>query len=163
MKCQDVFVNRVIEMEARNIAQRYVCCLGDSATTTHGKFQQAFGDHAISRAQAFCWHKIFSEGRTLVEDEQRSRLPSAKQTRDNMAWVRELVRSDRRLTVKMIADEVNLNRDTVCLILTEELGMRNICATMVPRNLTGQQQEVWLSTVFDIQMYYGDARASSFT
>jgi len=30
----------------------------------------------------------------------------------------------------MIADEVNMNWDTVCLILTEELGMRSICAKM---------------------------------
>jgi len=25
----------------------------------------------MSRAQAFRWHKMFSEGRTIVEDEQR--------------------------------------------------------------------------------------------
>jgi len=69
----------------------------------------------MSRGQAFCWHKIFSEGITLVEDEQSSRLPSAKQTGDNITRVRELVRSNRRLTVKMIADEVNMNWHTVCL------------------------------------------------
>jgi hypothetical protein len=46
--------------------------LGDSATTTHEKFQQAFGDDAMSRAQAFRWHKMFSEGKTIVEDEERS-------------------------------------------------------------------------------------------
>jgi hypothetical protein len=63
----------------------------------------------------------------------------------------------------MIADEVNMNRDTVRLILTEELGMRNICATMVPGNFTGQQQEVWLSAVFDIKMHYSNATASLFT
>ena len=34
----------------------------------------------------------------------------------------------------MIAGEVNMNRETVCLILTEELGMRKICAKMVPSN-----------------------------
>jgi len=38
----------------------------------------------------------------------------------------------------MIADEMNMNQNTVHLILTEELGMRNICAKMVPMNLTGQ-------------------------
>jgi hypothetical protein len=58
------FVKLVMEMEARNIAQRYVinffCVkLGDNATTTHGKLQQAIGDVAMSRAQAFRWHKIF--------------------------------------------------------------------------------------------------------
>jgi len=40
----------------------------------------------------------------------------------------------------MIVDEVNMNRETVHLILSEELGMRKICAKMVPRNLTEQQQ-----------------------
>jgi hypothetical protein len=63
----------------------------------------------------------------------------------------------------MIADEMIMNRETVHLILMEELGMRSICAKMMPRNLTGQQWEVWLSTVFDIQMNYSDAVSSLFT
>jgi len=51
-----------MKMEARNIAQRYAifsfCVkLGDNATTTHGKIQQAFGDDAMSKAQAFRWQK----------------------------------------------------------------------------------------------------------
>ena len=106
---------------------------------------------------------MFSEGRTLVDDEQRSGRPSATRTGDNTAWVRELVRSDRRLTVKMLADEINMNRETVRLILTEELGIRKICAKMVPRNLTEQQRDARLSAVFDIQMHCGDAAASLFT
>ena len=126
-------------MEARNIAQRYAIlfCVkrGDSATTTHKKLQQAFGDDTMSRAQAFRWHKMFSEGRTIVEDEERSGRSSTTRTSDNTARLRELVRSDRRLTVNMIADEVNANQEAVRRILTEELGMRKICAIMVPRNL----------------------------
>jgi hypothetical protein len=84
----------------------FLCAeLGDYATTTHGKLQQAFGNDAMSRAQAFRWHNMFSEGRTLVEDEQRSARPSATRKVENTARVRELVRSDRRLTVRMIADK----------------------------------------------------------
>ena len=52
----------------------------------------------------FRWHKMFSEGRTLVEDEQHNGRPSATGTGDNTARVRELVRADRRLTVRMITD-----------------------------------------------------------
>ena len=84
--------------------------LGDSATRTHGKLQQAFGDDAISRAQDFHWHKMFFEGRTIVEDEQRSGRPLTIRASDN---TRELVRSDRRLALEMIADEVNVNREAV--------------------------------------------------
>jgi len=109
--------------------------LGDNATTTHGKLQQAFGDDAMSRAQAFRWHKMFSEARTLVEYEQRSGWPATTQRGDNAARVRDFVHSDQRLAVKLIAVEVNMNRDTVRLILTEELGKSKICAEMVPRNL----------------------------
>jgi hypothetical protein len=157
-----------MKMEARNIAQRKVChilCakLADNVTTTHGKLQQAFRDDAISRAQTFRWHKIFSESRTVVEDEQRSRRPSATGTGDNTARVRELVGSDGRLTVGMIAVEVKMNRETFRLILTEELGMRKICAKMVPWNLTQQQREARLRAVFGIQTHYGDAAASLLT
>jgi len=137
--------NLVVEMEARNIAQRYAIFffvkLGDNATTTHGKLQQAFGDDAMSRAQAFLWHKMFCEGRTPVEDEQRSGRPSTTRESDNTARVRELVRSHRRLTVNMTADEVNLNRKGDRRILTEELGMRKLCAKMVLLNLTEQQRD----------------------
>jgi hypothetical protein len=59
----------------------------------------------------------------------------------------------------MTADEVNMNRETVRLIPTEELGMRKICAQIVPRNLTEQQRDVRLSAVFNIQIHYGDAAA----
>ena len=77
------------------LCQLFCVQLGDSATMTHGKLQQPFGDDAMSRAQAFHWHKMLSEGRTLVEDEQRSGQPSTTQTGNNTAWVRELVQSDR--------------------------------------------------------------------
>ena len=50
----------------------------------------------------------------------------------------------------MIADEVNMTRETVRLILTEELGMRKICAKMVPRNLTEQQRDARLSVGADL-------------
>ena len=104
-------------MEARNIAQRYAILfcvkLGDSATTTYEKLQQAFGDDAMSRAQAFPQYKMFSEGKTIVKDEEGSGRPSTTQTSDDTARVRELVRSDRRLTVNMIADEVNVNREAL--------------------------------------------------
>jgi len=63
----------------------------------------------------------------------------------------------------MVADEVNMNRETVRLILTEEMGMRKICAKMLPRNLTEHQRDARLSAVFDTEMHCGDAAASLLT
>ena len=50
----------------------------------------------------------------------------------------------------MIADKVNMNLETVHLILTEELRMRKICAKMLPRNLTEKQEEAQLSICADL-------------
>jgi len=54
-------------------------------------------------------NKPFS-GRTPAEDEQRTGRQSATRTGDNTERVRELVRTDGRLTVRMIVGEVNVNR-----------------------------------------------------
>jgi len=50
------------------------------------------------------------------------------------------VRSDRRLTLRMIGSELNLNRFTVHQILTQDLDMRKVCAKMVPKNPTTEQK-----------------------
>ena len=49
------------------------------------------------------------------------------------------MRSDRRLTVRMIASKLNLNHTTVHQILMEELAMKKMYAKFVPKNLTIEQ------------------------
>jgi len=59
-----------------------------------------------------------------------------------------LLRSDRPLTVRMIASELNLNHTTVHQILTEELTMKQLCEKFVPKNLTIEQKENRRTCVF---------------
>ena len=82
----------------------------------------------------------FLKGREQVEDELRAGRHSTSKTEDNVERVRSLVRSDRRLTLRMISSELNLNRFTVHQILTQDLEMRKLCAKMVPRKLTTEQK-----------------------
>ncbi|GFU20951.1 protein GVQW3 [Trichonephila clavipes] len=110
--------------------------LEHNATETFTKLQQAYGDSVLSRAQVFRWFKTFSEGRESIEIEPRSERPSVSKTTENIVRVRYLVRSDRRLTVRMIGEELNLNHTTIHQILTNELKMRKICAKMVPKSLS---------------------------
>lgn len=51
--------------------------------------------------------------------------------------VRELVQLDRKLTVAMIGE---VNRGSIRLNLTEDLGMRRICAQMILLNLTDKKR-----------------------
>ena len=87
------------------------------------------------------WYKAFSEGRESIKDEPRSRRPSTLKTDKNVEKVRVLVGSDRRLTVWMIARELNLNHTTVHQILTQELAMRKLCVKIVTQNLTIEQKD----------------------
>jgi len=60
------------------------------------------------------------------------------------------VRSDRRLTLRMISSELKLNRFTVHQILTQDLDMRKVCAKMVPKNLTINQTANRREVCFDL-------------
>lgn len=94
----------------------------------------------MSRARVFEWHKRFASGRTDVEDDPKSGRPTTSRNEENIQKVKKLVRSDRRLTVRMLAEELGLRRESVRIILTEDLGMKKICAKMVPKLLSDDQK-----------------------
>ena len=87
-------------------------------------------------AQFYKWVKRFSEGRKSVTDEERPGRPATSRTEENIAKIRQIVRENRRLTVRSIAEQVNIDRETVRKILNEDLGMRKVCAKMVLKELT---------------------------
>jgi len=66
-----------------------------------------------------------------------------QRTEANVDRVRTLVRSDRRLGVRVTAEELNMNRETLRQIVKEDLGMRKISTKMVPRILTHDQKQRW--------------------
>jgi hypothetical protein len=67
-----------------------------------------------------------------------------------MDKVRTLVPSYRRLGVRIIAEKLNLNRETVRQIITKDLGMRTISAKMMPRILTDDQKQSRLHISSDL-------------
>jgi len=112
--------------------------LGESATVTYEKLQRAYGEHYLPRAQVFRWHKSFLQGQEQVES--RAGRPSTSKTDNNVERVRSLVRSYRRLTLRVISSELNLNQFTIHQILTQDLDMRKVCTKMVPKNLTTERK-----------------------
>ena len=64
--------------------------------------------------------------------------------------VRQLVRGDRRLTIRVNANKVGLDKETVSTILVDALGMRKVCAKMVPGLLTEEQKTQRLNACRDI-------------
>jgi histone-lysine N-methyltransferase SETMAR len=82
----------------------------------------------------------FLGGREDVEDDERPGRPVTMKTDENVDKVRTLVRNDRRLSFRMLAEELNVDKETVRQILTENLKMIKVCAKMVPKNLSKDQK-----------------------
>jgi len=53
----------------------------------------------------------------------------------------QIVHEKRWLTVRCIAEQVNIDTETVRKIWTEDLDMRKVCAKMVAKDLTKEQKQ----------------------
>ena len=72
----------------QHCAIKFCVKLGDSAAVTYERLQRAYGEHSLSGAQVFRWHKFFLEGREQVEDEPRAGRPSTSKTDDTVNRMR---------------------------------------------------------------------------
>ncbi|XP_011797389.1 PREDICTED: putative uncharacterized protein FLJ37770 isoform X1 [Colobus angolensis palliatus] len=115
----------------QRISIKFCVKLNKSASETHHLLKEAYGEEVMSRARVFDWHKRFKEGREDVRDDARSGRPVTHRTDDNIQKVKDLVCSNRQLTVRMMAEELNLDKETVRLILKENLNMRKVSAKVI--------------------------------
>jgi len=102
---------------------------------------QVYGDNAKKKTTVYKWVKRFSKGRESVTDEERSGRPATSRTEENVTKIYQILHENRRLTVRSITEQVNIERETVRKILTEDLDMRKVCAKLVPKELTEEQKQ----------------------
>ena len=102
---------------------------------------EVYGDNSMKKTAVYKWVTCFSEGRESVTDEERSGRPATSRTEENIVKIRQIVRENRRLTVRSIAEQVIIDRETLRKILTEDLDMMKVCAKMVPKELTEEQKQ----------------------
>jgi len=124
----------------QRICVKFCVKIGKSVTETSEMLKIAFREEAMGRTQTYGWWKCFREGRTSVDDDPRSGRPSMSKT-DNVAKVREVIHSNRRLTVREVAEEVSISKTVCHEILIENLGIHCIAAKFVPRLLTDHQKQ----------------------
>ena len=118
---------------------KFLVNLGKGPTNCLKLLHEVYGKAAKSRARLFEWHKRFTSGREDVEDDPKSGRPSTTKTADNISKVNEFVQSDRRLAVRMMAEELDINRESVRTILLE-LHMRKV-PKIVPKLLSDNQKQ----------------------
>ncbi|XP_060520797.1 histone-lysine N-methyltransferase SETMAR-like [Cylas formicarius] len=86
----------------------------------------------------------------VYEWAKREGAPSTSRTAQNVGRLRVRVLGDRRVSLRMLEDELGINKETIRQMLHEDLGMRKLCAKMVPKVLTVEQKELRLSICEDM-------------
>jgi hypothetical protein len=103
----------------QHVCVKFCFKFGKTFSETFKVLKQAFGDEAMSRTQILERYKRSEEGRTSVEDSERSGRPSTSKNYENIQEVREMIPSNSRLTVREVAEEAGIANTTCHEILTE--------------------------------------------
>ena len=99
------------------------------------------GKDCISRTRIFEWHRRFREGRTDVEDDERLRRSTISKTINNIKKIEDIVREDRRLSIRLIAKRMSIDKETVWQVRHDNLHMTKVCAQVVSKLSTRDQKE----------------------
>ena len=105
---------------------------------------------ALNRSKRFRWYSRFREGREVVENDERGGRQTSTRTEVNIAAIAYLVKNDRRIASRMIAESLNIPKTVVLRILKEELRKINLCVRFVSHPLTPEQREDRVTSCQDI-------------
>jgi hypothetical protein len=121
----------------QRINNKFCVKIGKSGSETLALLTVSYGEYTMKKWSVFEWHRRFKEGREIVKDDLRSGKPKTQSTDAIVDRVRTLVRSDRRISVRLIAEELNMNKETVRQIVRKDLKMKNVfhknCASNLDR------------------------------
>ena len=89
------------------------------------------------------------EGKAKTEDELRSGGPLTSRTPEMIEKVRQILAQDRRLTLRLIGEELGITKDTAHTIVPEDLAKRKICSGFVPHKLRDEHKAKRMETSGD--------------
>lgn len=132
---------------------------GATAKNISDRLKIVYAENSLSYPTVRRWVVHFKNGNDDICDKPRSGRPPSAATADNKALVDGLIRSDRRVSCRIIAESLGIGRSTVQTIISE-LGYSKVCARWVPRQLTDELKLKRLNVCTDLLQRYaleGDA------
>ncbi len=78
-----------------------------------------FGEGVVSCTTIYIWYKWFKNGMHSLEDNERTGWLTAV-IDENEARVHVLLMKDHHMSIQILADELNMGKDSVALVLKEK-------------------------------------------
>jgi len=98
----------------------------------HAILTKTLGVHVPSYATVKNWLAQFKRGDFSAWDAPRPGRPKTLTTPEIIDQIHELILEDRRISVKSIAEKLDISRERVGSIIHEDLDMRKLSARWVP-------------------------------
>lgn len=123
----------------------------------HEDMSTTLGESVPSYTTVKKWVAEFKRGRESIEDDPRSGRPMTSTTEENIGKICDLILTDRRLTIREIADTIGISYERTQNIIVNELGFSKVSARWVPRLLSVEQKRIRLTISRDcLEMFEAD-------
>jgi len=76
-----------------------------------------------------------------VKDKECSGQPTTSRTDDNIAAIDKMIKEDRNVTSRLIADTLGILKTVVLQILRDDLKKQKLCSRFVPHALIREQMD----------------------
>ncbi|UYV79771.1 hypothetical protein LAZ67_18000597 [Cordylochernes scorpioides] len=110
-------------------------------TDTFRMLTVAYGEATLDRSNVYRWYKMFSKGREDVNDEERAGRPSTSTTDEKINEVEKMILANRQITVREVAEDLNISIGSCHSIFINDLGIRRVAAKFVPKLLNCDQKQ----------------------
>ena len=110
--------------------------------TTNSIYQDMVQVHSMKGALSYPavrrWAQRFRVGRDSVEDDPRSGAQVTAATTESKSAIKKLIDLDPHVTIKELANTLNIATGTVDGILKSQLNLSKVCARWDPHSLTAE-------------------------
>lgn len=127
-------------LEQRSVI-RFLSSEGVKPMEIHRRMTVQYGDSCLSLQQVYEWCRKFKSGIVSIEDAQRPGQAHRVVTDANIARAEEIVMDNRRITLKEIAQMLEISYGSAQNIVHNVLQFNKVSARWVPRQLTSELKE----------------------
>jgi len=121
----------------------------------HAILIETLGENAPSYATVINWVANFKCGDFSICDAPRPGRPKTVTTPEIIDQTHESILEDRRISAKSIAEQLGISRERVGSVILEDLDMRKLSATWVPKCLNADQKRQRCQSCEQIWNFFG--------
>ncbi|GFY48506.1 HTH_48 domain-containing protein [Trichonephila inaurata madagascariensis] len=118
---------KIRRLRSSEVLIRFLTVEGEKRAAIHRRMVTVYGEKCISDKSVRKWSARFRAGRESVGDDQRPGQANIVITSDLIDKLDYLVRSDRRVTLRVLALKMDVSYGTVWTVVHGRLRFRKVC------------------------------------